>query len=111
MAISGGGSKKKAISTSELKVIQALEVTNPPKLNFHSVLLFQDQSNFLAIVGASWYGLESSGMSIMKVVPRRAELSTATLPPWLSATLRTYGKPIPQPSLFPSFAVIALWNT
>jgi hypothetical protein len=39
-------------------------------------------------------------MSIINVVPVAAELSTATLPPWLSATDFTNGSPMPQP-LYP----------
>jgi hypothetical protein len=40
-------------------------------------------------------------MSIRNVVPEAGELSTATLPPWLSATFCTKGSPMPQPFCSP----------
>ena len=40
-------------------------------------------------VGAFWNGRASTGTSMPSVVPLSSALSICTLPPWLSATLRT----------------------
>lgn len=64
-----------------------------------------------ASVGAGWSDRESSGMSMMNVVPRSGRLSMVTLPPCASAAPRTWASPSPQPRLPPESACGSRWNS